>query len=203
MQNKASIHSSSARLVPLTLFCVPLALAIVTTASPPASACANSGVVARAGATFIKAARAQSTAAFSSALTRYVDLGRVSMLALGKHRNKVTGAQRNQIRTLTGRYVARNLVQFSGKFKAQSLKVVRCRGSIVETKLMRLNSGVPQKLLWRVRGGKITDVNVQNIWLAQLLKSNYQSLIRKGGGDVNYLIAKLGGGTARATGTSK
>ena len=186
-----------------TLLSFPIALSVLITATGEASACANSGVVARAGATFIKAARSQSSAAFSYALNRYVDLGRVSMLALGKHRNKATSVQRAQIKRLTGRYVARNLAQFSGKFKAQSLKVVRCRGSIVETKLLRLNGGVPQKLLWRVRGGKITDLNVQNVWLAQLLKSNYQSIIRSGRGDVSALIVKLGGSRNRAAGTSK
>ncbi len=180
---------------------VPIALAVLITIPDAVSACANSSVVARAGATFIKAARSRSTAAFSSALNRYVDLGRVSMIALGKHRNKTTGSQRAQIKSLTGKYVARNLAQFSGKFRAQSLKVVRCRGAIVETKLLRLNGGVPQKLLWKVRGGKIADLNIQNIWLAQLLKSNYQSIIRKGGGNVNALIVKLGGSRKRTAGT--
>ncbi len=203
MLSKACKQTSKRYFVWSALFILPLAVGVVITAPNTASACANSGVVARAGATFIKAARSRSTAAFSSALNRYVDIGKVSMVALGRHRNKATSSQRGQIKRLTGRYVARNLAQFSGKFKAQSLKVVRCKGSIVETKLQRLNGGVPQKLLWRVRGGKITDLNVQNIWLAQLLKSNYQSIIRKGGGDVNFLIAKLGGGKARSTGTNK
>lgn len=186
-----------------TLLSAAVALSVLALTANSAYACANSSVVARAGATFIKAARSQSTAAFSAALNRYVDLGAVSMLALGKHRNAASAAQRKQITRLTGPYIARNLAQFSAKFKAQSLKIVRCRGSIVETKLLRLNAGVPQTLLWRIRRGKIADLNVQNIWLAHLLKSNYQSIIRKGGGNVSALIAKLGGARKRVAGTSK
>lgn len=203
MQSQFHSIGPKPRSVHSTLLSAAIALSVLLAAPVGASACANSGVVARAGATFIKAARSRSTSAFSSALNRYVDLNRVSMLALGKHRARASDPQKKQITRLTSGYVARNLAQFSGKFKAQSIKVVRCRGSIVETKLLRLNGGVPQKLLWRVRGGKITDLNVQNVWLAQLLKSNYQSIIRKGGGDVNVLIAKLGGTRARATGTNK
>ncbi len=203
MQYQSHAEGHNLRGVRSSLVSTAIVFSVLLAAPVSASACANSGVVARAGATFIKAARSRSTSAFSSALNRYVDLNRVSMLALGKHRAKASGPQRKQITRLTSRYVARNLVQFSGKFKAQSIKVVRCRGSIVETKLLRLNGGVPQKLLWRVKGGKVTDLNVQNVWLAQLLKSNYQSIIRQGGGNVNALIAKLGGTRVSSTGTNK
>ena len=203
MQSQTYSKEPKLRGVHSLLLSTAIVFSVLLAAPVSVSACANSGVVARAGATFIKAARSRSTSAFSSALSRYVDLNRVSMLALGKHRAKASGPQKKQITRLTSGYVARNLAQFSGKFRAQSIKVVRCRGSVVETKLLRLNGGVPQKLLWRVRGGKITDLNIQNVWLAQLLKSNYQSIIRKGGGDVKVLIAKLGGTRVSSTGTNK
>ena len=182
-----------------------IGLGLSMSAPHTAEACSNSALISKAGASFLSAARARSASAFSSALNRYVDIGSVAALALGKHRKRASAAQRKQITRLTGGYIARNLAQFSGKFKARSLKIVRCKGSTVETRLVRLNGGVPQRLLWRVSRGKITDVNVQNIWLGQLLKSNYHSIIRRGGGDVNALIAKLGGSRVRTAknGTSK
>ncbi len=167
--------------------------------APPAQAatCPAGNVALKAGNAFVSAARSRSPSRFASALRSHTNMRRIAMFALGKYRKKLPKGNEAQYVQLTSRYVARTLANFSKKFRASSVEVVRCRGATVESKLNQLGGRPPQKVLWKVKGSRVSDVNVQNVWLAQLLRSNFSSVLKKGGGNINVLLAHLGGGSGR------
>ncbi len=176
---------------------VAASVLLLSAPSAEAGRCANDGLVSRAGSAFIKAARSRSSAAFARALRSYADLRGISVYALGKHRRSLPRGQRNRFARLTGTYLARKLAGYSGRFQATSLQIVRCRGAIVETRLLQSGGRPARKVSWRIARGRVADVKVQNIWLAQLLRSNYASIIRKGDGDIDVLLAVLAGNRGR------
>ena len=49
-----------------------------------------------------------------------------------------------------------------------------------------------ERVTWKISGNKVTDVHVQNVWLGQLLRSNFAAVIQKGGGSIDALFAHLG-----------
>ena len=161
-------------------------------ATVQAAPCAAASVAERAGRAFVRAASSRSASAFAGALRSHADMRGISMFALGKHRKKLPKSAESEYVKLTGRYVAKTLANFSKKFRAESVTAVRCRGATVETKLNQLGGRPPQKVLFRIKGGKVRDVNVQNVWLGQLLRSNFNSVIKKGGGKISALFRLLG-----------
>ena len=160
-----------------------------------AAPCAAGKVAERAGNAFVKAARSKSSSAFAGALRSHADMRSIALFALGKHRKKLPKSSEGTYVKLTSRYVSRTLASFSKKFRANSVETVRCRGKTVEARLNQLGGRPPQKVLFRIKGSKVSDVNVQNVWLAQLLRSNFSSVLKKGGNNISVLFAHLGAGS--------
>lgn len=177
--------------------CTVLAGFVFSATPAHSGTCAAGNVALQAGKAFVSAARSRSPARFASALNRYTNMHRISLFALGKYRSKLGKGNERQFVSLTSRYVARTLADFSAKFRANTVEILRCRGATVESQLTQLGGRPPQKVLWKISGGKVSDVNVQNVWLAQLLRSNFNSVLRKGGGNINVLLAHLGGGAGQ------
>jgi hypothetical protein len=48
-----------------------------------------------------------------------------------------------------------------------------------------------QAVLWRMKGNRVADVNVQNVWLAQLLRDNVTGILDRNNGDYRDLLAEL------------
>ncbi len=186
--------STPRKRVPGLVLASGLALAVMVPATAErAQACAAGNLAKQAGTAFVSAARSRSPSAFAGALRSHTDLRSISLFALGKYRKRLPKANEGQFVNLTSSYVARTLADFSKKFRAESIEVVRCKGSTVVTKLRQLGGRPAQQVLWRIKGGKIRDVNVQNVWLAQLLRTNFTSVIKKGGGNIGVLFSHLGG----------
>ncbi|NNE20992.1 MAG: ABC transporter substrate-binding protein [Rhizobiales bacterium] len=161
-----------------------------------AAPCPAGAVAERAGNALVKAARTKSPSAFASALRKHADMRSIALFALGKHRKKLPKAQEGTYVKLTSSYVSKTLASFSKKFRASSVETVRCRGKTVEGKLNQLGGRPPQKVIFRIKRGKVSDVNVQNVWLAQLLRSNFSSVIKKGGNKMSALFTHLGAGAS-------
>ena len=185
--------------IPTTLFAASLS-AFMLLAAPQAgfvsqshaATCPAGNVALEAGNAFVSAARNRSSSQFASALRSHTDMRRIAFFALGKYRKKLPKNAEGKYVKLTSRYIARTLADFSRKFRASSVEIVRCQGKTVESRLKQLGGRPPQKVLWRVSGSRVNDVNVQNVWLGQLLRSNFGSVMRKGGGDIRVLFAHLG-----------
>jgi len=46
-------------------------------------------------------------------------------------------------------------------------------------------------VIWRIKGSKVADVNVQNVWLAQLLRTNLTGILDKNNGDFGKLFVEM------------
>lgn len=172
-------------------WCVALFLGLA--GAQQAHACAGASVANKAGAAFLSAARDASPQAFASALANYTDMDQITEFALGKYRTQVPPNRRRELVDLTARYVSTTLADFALKFRGIGIRAIECRSGQVVSRLEFGGGRSAKRVIWRIDGGKVTDVNVQDVWLGQLLRDNYTGIIRRGGGNINALFAHLGG----------
>ena len=181
------------RLVHHVIGSATLAVALVLMLSVPAGAarCPDAEIVKRAGAALIAAARAGSPSQFARALRNYADMDAIAMFALGKYRNRLPSSKRRQFVSLTTAFVSRTFNDYRLKFKAQSMKVTDCRRGRVRTVFKFLGVQGKQPVIWRLRGGRVTDVNLQSVWLAQLLRTEFYGVMADSRGDIGALFRHL------------
>jgi ABC-type transporter MlaC component len=173
---------------------VALTAGVLALAAPPstfAATCPQSGIVERAGNAMIQAAKSGSPAAFSGALRSYADMGSIAMFALGKYRQGLPTGKRDEFVALTTDYVSRTLNDFRLKFRAESITVRDCSGDTITSVIFFLGGKGNQPVIWRVKGSRVADVNVQNVWLAQLLRTNLTGILDKNNGNFDKLFAEM------------
>lgn len=157
-----------------------------------AATCPEAKTADAAGAAFLSAGKSASASAFASALRTYTDMNQITLFALGKYRSQLDPSRQAELVRLTSGYVATTLADFALKFRGSAISAIECRGGVVISRMEFL--GKPAKRVqWRFSGGKVADVNIQNVWLAQLLRDNFNTIITQGGGKIDALYAKLGG----------
>jgi ABC-type transporter MlaC component len=164
-----------------------------------AATCQEADIANRAGAAFLDAAKKGSASAFSSALAAYTDMEQITVFALGKFRTQLAPERRAELTHLTGRYVSTTLADFAAKFRGTAINAIDCRPGEVISRFERGARGA-ERITWRINGSKVTDVNVQNVWLGQLLRDNYATVIKKGGGSIDALFYHLGAKTSAEVG---
>ncbi|MGE0213046.1 MAG: ABC transporter substrate-binding protein [Parvibaculaceae bacterium] len=197
MSKNSSVHRRLA-------LAAALALSVMVAPGPwapqparAAATCPEAQTADAAGAAFLNAGKSASASAFASALRAHTDMNQITMFALGKYRSQLDSGRQAELVNLTSSYVATTLADFALKFRGSAIKAIECRGGTVVSRMEFL--GKPAKRVqWRISGGKVTDVNIQNVWLAQLLRDNFNTIITQGGGKVDALYAKLGGGRGKS-----
>jgi ABC-type transporter MlaC component len=157
-------------------------------------ACEGAQVANAAGAAFLDAAKQGSAAAFSKALSSYADMEQITIFALGRYQNQLHPTRRAELTNLTSRYVSTTLADFAKKFSGTSIEAIRCRPGEVISRFSR--GARAERITWRLNGDKISDVHVQNVWLGQLLRDNFSSVIQRGGGSIDALFHHLGAKTS-------
>lgn len=177
-----------------------LALWLGMGSAPQASACQGAQVADAAGAAFLSAAKQGSVSAFSNALSTYADMGKITLFALGRYQNQLHPGRRTELTRLTSRYVSSTLAGFAKKFRGTSIHAIECRPGEVISRFNRGARGA-ERVTWRLDGNKVTDVNIQNVWLGQLLRDNYSTVIKQGGGSIDALFHHLGAKTGAEVGT--
>ena len=159
--------------------------------APQAHACEGAQVADSAGAAFLGAAQQGSAPAFASALAAHADMDKITMFALGRYQNQLHPSRRAELTSLTSRYVSSTLADFAAKFKGTGIKAIECRSGEVISRFER-GAKPAKRVVWRISGNKVTDVHVQSVWLGQLLRDNFASVIQKGGGSIEALFHHLG-----------
>jgi ABC-type transporter MlaC component len=168
------------------------ALAAASVVSPLAQAQAcPTAAVQKAGEAMISAAKSGSPGAFSAALRNNADMGGIAMFALGRYRSGMPAGLRDDYVSALTSYVSRTLNDFRLKFRADSIKVKDCNGPVVNSNMYFLGGKGNQPVLWRMKGNRVADVNVQNVWLAQLLRDNVTGILDRNNGDYRDLLAEL------------
>lgn len=153
-----------------------------------AAACPSEGLVLNAGKAFTSASRSGSAAAFQSAASRFADMRSIALSALGPHRKKLSKANEAEYLRLAQGYMGRFMARYSSRFNAAGMKVTTCRGNTVTAVA---NGG--RKIIFRVGGGRVQDVNVSSVWLAGQMRSSFVGYLNRNNGDINSLLDYLRG----------
>ena len=171
-------------------FFFPIFLIALLFSLVPESARANcaAGVrVQKAAHDFMRAGRGGSRAALRRVLNRHVDMRSVMNFALGRSIRKLKGAQRTQYYRRANAYAVRKLAQLAGYVHGRRVEVLRCNAGRVVTKLLPQG----EKVIWKLRGGRIVDVNVRGVWVAQMLRSQFRRILRESDNNMQVFLARL------------
>jgi hypothetical protein len=157
-------------------------------AAPAALACSGEAIVLSAGKAFTSAANAGSPSAFISAASRHANLRGIAASALGPHRKKMTKAQEAQYYPLAQAFMGKFMARYASRFNASGMKVTSCKGGTITA-----TTASGRKIIFRVGGGRVQDVNVGSIWLGGQMRSTFVGVINRNGGDVGALLMYLKG----------
>lgn len=161
---------------------------IALTSSAVLAACPSETLVLGAGKAFASASRSGSASAFLNAAFRYADTRSISLSALGPHRKKLSKAQEGEYLRLAQNFMGKFMSEYSGRFNTAGMRITSCSGNIVNT---TANGG--RKVIFRVGGGRVQDVNVASVWLAGQMRSTFVGVINRNNGDIGALMDYLRG----------
>ena len=152
-----------------------------------AYACPAEHRVRSAASDLMRAGRSGSPAVIRRVLYRHVDMRRVMTFALGRDIRRLKGAQRRRYYRQASAYAARQLARLARYVRGSAVRVERCSRSRVVTKLLPQG----ERIVWRLRGGRIVDVNFRGMWMAQLLRDRFRRMLAETGHDMKAFIARL------------
>lgn len=164
-----------------------LAIGLPLTLGPAFAACSGEGVVKSAGASFVTAKQAGTADAFANAVAKHTDITALALAALGPYRKELKPDKQAEYIARTKAYIGRFFLRYSDRFTQGTLVIDSCAGDLVKT-----TSGT-NNLVWKVSGGKIRDVQISGIWLANQMRAKFVSEIRRGGHEkIDALFRFLG-----------
>jgi phospholipid transport system substrate-binding protein len=165
------------------------ALAMVFTLSSfgaASAACPSEDLVLGAGKAFASASRSGSASAFLKAATRYTDTRGIALSALGPHRKKLSKSQEGEYLRLAQNFIGKFMSEYSNRFNTAGMKITTCNGNTVTA-----TAAGGRKIVFRVGGGRLQDVNVSSIWLVGQMRSTFVGVINRNNGDINALLDYL------------
>jgi phospholipid transport system substrate-binding protein len=148
---------------------------------------------------------AQKSAEFRKLLDSSFDLDTIGRFALGRYWNSATQAQKSEYLGLFRRMVVDVYTNRFDQYKGQSVDVrdfraMDERDTLVTSYLVQPNGGPEVRLDWRVRGKngsyKIVDVLVESVSMSVTQRSDFSSVIQRGGGNVEALLKQMRSGQA-------
>lgn len=156
--------------------------------------CAAAPFINTAAKAFMRAASGGSPEAFAAAVARFADINGLALYALGPYRHKLPKSRQREYFARTRTYIGKFMAENAGRFSADGISISSCKPSgrslVVDS---RLSSG--ERVIWRLAGKgsnyRVEDVSVQQIWLAQQLRTNFVHMIRTNGESVDALIDEL------------
>jgi ABC-type transporter MlaC component len=183
-------HLKGVRAMPALSFSIRVLLAVIACAaigcssiSAQAAMCRGADTVKNAANSFIRAAESGSAPAFATALAKHTDVNSLALLALGKYRDRLPPARRDEYVTNARRFMSEFLADH---FHVAGLTIESCKGDLIQTSLDRGSD-----VMWRVSGNRIEDVRVSGFWLALQLRSKFTGIIKREHGDVSALLDYL------------
>ncbi len=158
----------------------------------PARACPGDHVVREAAASLQQAAASGSPQAFAAVVDQHTDVSQMAMFALGPYRQALPDARRSEYVQLTRQFLGQYLARRAGPLAGAQLQIVGCSSESGYTYIDTRLGG--QRVIWRMEGDRIIDVNAGGIWLISQMRSNFVSVIKRGNGDPAALIDYLRSG---------
>jgi ABC-type transporter MlaC component len=168
-------------------------VAALMAASPArAQSCPGEPVVQAAAVSLQQAAASGSPEAFAAVVDQHTDVSQLAMFALGPYRQALPEARHGEYVQLTRQFLGQFLSRRAGRIAGAQLQVVGCSSESGYVYVDTRAGG--QRVVWRLEGGRILDVNVAGVWLTQQMRSNFVSVIQRGNGDPAALIDYLRSG---------
>ena len=137
---------------------------------------------------------------FRRLLHDHFDVKTIGRWVLGRYWRRATVAERDEYLMLFERLIVATYVDRFSAYAGVALDVTRSvekggEDAIVSTRILRPSGGEPIDVDWRVRvrdrGFSIVDVMVEGISMGQTQRSEFSSVIRKNGGQVEGLLVEL------------
>lgn len=137
----------------------------------------------------------QRTAEFRKLLNANFDMATIGRFALGRYWKTATPAQQTEYQKLFKTMIVEIYSRRFKEYNGQELEVTGARAD-GETDVMVSSSIIPpngQKVSvdWRVRNNKVVDILVEGVSMALTQRSDFASVIQRGGGNVDVLLEHL------------
>lgn len=136
---------------------------------------------------------------FSGLLKDNFDIKTIARFSLGRYWRVATKQEKKEYLELFENMILEVYSKRFGDYQGENLEVESARASgksdyIVTTKII-LKDGTPVQVDWRVRdrskGFQVIDIIVEGVSMAVTQRSDFASVIQRGGGKVNVLLAHL------------
>ncbi len=136
---------------------------------------------------------------FRQLLIKGFDVPLIGRFVLGIHWRRANPEQRTEFAELFEKFLVQSYAARLGQYGGESLAVKAVRAgsqndTIVSTEILQ-KGRPPVKVDWRVRSGesshKVVDVIVEGISMVITQRDEFSSVIRRSGGNVEGLLAKL------------
>lgn len=142
--------------------------------------------------------QAQKEAEFKKLLSNSFDMKTIGRFALGRYWNTASAAQKEEYQRLFEKMVVRVYSARFNDYNGHKLDVAGFQEDgkdTIVTSYIVPESGSKVRVDWRVRnkGGahKIVDVIIEGVSMAMTQRSDFSSVIQRGGGDIQVLIDHL------------
>ena len=183
------------------LFAVAMALALVLPAQAEAAPDRAAGFVQRISKELIAAAHAGSIPAMTRAIRSYADVPSIGSYSLGDYAKRLRSSYRNVYHAGMTRFMARYLMNQFRTYQVVRAQVTgpsyRNSDGIMVDSLVTLRSGATHRVRWRLvqrgRSFKVRDAKVLFFWILPYQRDLFVNYIQDQGGNVNALVAALGG----------
>ena len=147
---------------------------------------------AAAGNAFLDITRQQNASReqFATLLEKYVAVRNLAIFALGKYRRKLAAAQLDEYVELVKSMLLNALTRYGRKLRGKQFVVTGSRDQLVAGYIQH---GVDRTtgIELRIADGRVSDVRVGGIWLAFMLREQFNRIIDGAGGDVSALLQHL------------
>ncbi len=137
---------------------------------------------------------------FRALLKENFDIEVIGRWVLGRYWPEATAAPREEFHTLYERMIVNTYVDRFTEYSGEKLSVINAAeiatdDILVRSQLVRATAGPPVQVDWRVHAReqrlRIIDVIVEGVSMGQTQRSEFASVIRQGGGDMEALLRKM------------
>jgi phospholipid transport system substrate-binding protein len=131
---------------------------------------------------------------FKRILNNSFDMDTIARFAMGRYWAIATDAEKKTYKKLFRTMIIDVYSNRFAEYNNQGFEVVgnkpAGRKDFVVNSLIK-GSGQPIKVDWRIRKGKVIDVIVEGVSMSVTQRSEFSSVIQRGGGEVSALIVHL------------
>ena len=137
---------------------------------------------------------------FDKLLNKDFDMKTIARFAMGRYWRSASEAQKSEYLKLFPEMVIDVYASRFGEYNGETFEVVSHRVDgksdfLVNSVVKGLSGGAPLKIDWRVRNKdgrmKVIDVIVEGVSMSLTQRSDFASVIQRGGGDVEALLKHL------------